>query len=119
MEQVRFLITGVHHPLRHLLIRTKDTALPEHLIHQRSLAMIDVCNDRNIPQIFSFSHAVNLPIPAQNKHLLFGHRHSGDSNRFIIALSLIFDKTFSDKPPRFLHKSSAMAENKNVGGNIR
>jgi len=51
--------------------------------------------------------------------LLFGHRRNGDSNRFIIALSQIFDKTFSDKPPRFLHKSSAMAENKNVGGNIR
>src|SRR5699024_4998143 len=43
-----FQIAGVHHPVLYLLIFAKGPALFEHLVDQRGLSMIYVCNDCNI-----------------------------------------------------------------------
>ena len=39
---------GVHHALRHLFVGPEHACLPEHLIHQRGLAVIHMRNDRDI-----------------------------------------------------------------------
>ena len=39
---------GVHHPLLHLLVGPERPRLPEHLIHQGGLAVIDVGDDRQV-----------------------------------------------------------------------
>ena len=43
-------IVGVHHPFHCLLILTVYAALLEHLIHQRSLAVVDVGNNGDVSQ---------------------------------------------------------------------
>ena len=40
---------GVHYALLHDLVLPKDTALLQKLVHQRSLAMVNVGDDRDIP----------------------------------------------------------------------
>ena len=42
-------IAGVHHALHHGLILAVDAALLQHLVDQRGLAMVNVCNDGDIP----------------------------------------------------------------------
>ena len=54
-------IARVHHALSHLLIRAEHVTLPQHRIHKRRLAVIDVCNDRNIAQLIVRYHIVNVP----------------------------------------------------------
>ena len=39
---------GVHHPLLHLLVGPEGPRLPEHLIHQGGLAVIDVGDDGQV-----------------------------------------------------------------------
>ena len=49
-------IIGVHHTLRNLLVRAKNAALLQELIHQGSLPMVDVGNDGDISQVVSYIH---------------------------------------------------------------
>ncbi len=49
-------IAGVHHALRHRLVFAEHSALPEHLIHQGGLAVIDVGDDRDVPDFVSRLH---------------------------------------------------------------
>ena len=43
-----FNIVGVHDALLHGLIFTEGSALLEHAVHKRRLAVVDVCDDCNI-----------------------------------------------------------------------
>ena len=45
-------IAGVHHPVHDGLVLAVDTALLEHLIHQRRLAVVDVGDDCNVANVF-------------------------------------------------------------------
>ena len=49
-------IAGVHDTLLNLLVRTERTALAEHRIDQRRLAVIDVSNDRYVSDILSCNY---------------------------------------------------------------
>ena len=49
-----FDIVGIHHTLHDFLIFTKDAALPQKLVHQRGLAMVNMGNNGNIPDVFPF-----------------------------------------------------------------
>jgi len=47
----------VHHALAHVLVRAERARLPEHRVHQRRLAVIDVRDDRDVAYVLSlFSH---------------------------------------------------------------
>ena len=48
-----FQVIGIHHAIDHRLILAVDTALFEHLIHQRRFTVVDVGNDSNISQIIA------------------------------------------------------------------
>ena len=48
-------IVGVHDPLGHLFVGAEHAALPQQLIHQRGLSMIDVGDDGDIAKVFSLS----------------------------------------------------------------
>ena len=48
-----FQIVGIHHAVHHGLVFAVDTALLEHLIHQRRFAVVDVGNDSDISQIIA------------------------------------------------------------------
>ena len=52
---------GVHHPLLYDLVLSECAALPEHLVHQRCLAVVYVCDDRYISQIVAYQKSL-LPI---------------------------------------------------------
>ena len=54
-------IPRVHHTLVDLLVRAEHVTLPQHGIDQRRLAVIDVCDDRNIAQLIIHRHIVNVP----------------------------------------------------------
>ena len=45
---------GVHNSVFNYLIFTVDTALFKHLIYKRCFTVVNVCNDCNISQIFSY-----------------------------------------------------------------
>ena len=47
-------ITGVHHAVLYCLILAVDTALAEHLVHQRGLAVVNVGDNGYVTQIVSF-----------------------------------------------------------------
>jgi hypothetical protein len=49
-------VQAVHHPFGHLLVIAEDAALPEHGIHQRGLAVVDVGDDGQIAQILTLFH---------------------------------------------------------------
>lgn len=46
-------VAGVHHALRYRLVLTEHTALMQQAVDKRRLAMVNVGNDCNIPDIFS------------------------------------------------------------------
>ena len=52
-------VSRVHDTLGHLLIIAEHAALMEQAIHKRCLAVVNVCNDGNISDIFS-SHVLSL-----------------------------------------------------------
>ncbi len=43
-----FQIIAVHYPLADLLVKAKNTALLQHLVHKRRLAVVNMCNYRYI-----------------------------------------------------------------------
>src|SRR5262249_22565936 len=49
-------IVRVHHAFGHLLVLAEDMALSQHRVDQRSLAVVDVGDDRNITDVVS-SHS--------------------------------------------------------------
>ena len=49
-------IPRIHDALCHLLIRAENMALPQHGVNQRRLSMVDVGDDRDIPQLFIYTH---------------------------------------------------------------
>ena len=61
-----FEIARVHNALGHRLIFPVNTALPEHLVHERGLAVVNMRNDRNVSQIFSY-HFVSTSIQSGAK----------------------------------------------------
>ena len=52
-------VAGVHNSVGCFLIFTVDTALTKHLVNKGCLAVVNVCDDRNISQIRSF-HVIAL-----------------------------------------------------------
>jgi hypothetical protein len=46
-------VAGVHHTLRYRLVFAEYTALMQQAVDKRRLAMVNVGNDCNIPDIFS------------------------------------------------------------------
>ena len=50
-------IAGVHDAVHSGLIFTVDTALLQHLVHQGSLTVVNVCDDRNIANVFLRCHS--------------------------------------------------------------
>lgn len=55
-------VAGVHDPGLDLLVFAKNARLLEHLVDQRGLAVVDVGDYRNVPQL------------VQKYHLLFSHK---------------------------------------------
>ena len=51
-----FQIARVHHSLRHLLVDAEHAALAQELVNQGGFAVIDVGDDGDIAQIFTFCH---------------------------------------------------------------
>jgi hypothetical protein len=51
-----FLVHRVHHPLRHLLMRREHAGLAQHGVYQRGLAVIDMRDDRDIPDVRAGRH---------------------------------------------------------------
>ena len=49
-----FKVVGVHNPLLNLLVLTECTALFEKLVNKRCLAVIDVSDNCDISEVFSF-----------------------------------------------------------------
>ncbi len=47
----------VHHALFHVLVGAKRPGLPEHLVHQRGLAVVDVCDDGDVA-----NHVCRFPL---------------------------------------------------------
>jgi hypothetical protein len=61
LERVR-----VHHALGDNLILTEGTSLPEHLVDECRFAMIDVCDDGDIPNL----HSLGIYRPARSPNKL-------------------------------------------------
>ena len=51
---------GVEHPLRDLLVVAEDTALSEHRVHERRLAVVDVGDDRDVPDVGALHRPLNV-----------------------------------------------------------
>ncbi len=50
-------VDRVHHPLGHVLVLVEDAALPQHRVHQRGLAMVDVGDDGEVTHVVSGLHS--------------------------------------------------------------
>ena len=50
-------IHRVHHAVGDVLIRAKRTGLPQHRVDERRLAVIDVGDDRNVPDVLAKRHS--------------------------------------------------------------
>ncbi len=44
-----FKIVGIHDSLRNRFVGAESAGLAQHRVHQRGLAVVDVCNDCNVP----------------------------------------------------------------------
>ena len=68
-----FQVVGIHHAVHHLLVFSVYAALFQHLINQGRLAMIHMCNDCNIPNIFpnhlGFASSRKIPGHALRSYL--------------------------------------------------
>ena len=51
-------IVGVHHALCHSLVLAENAALPQQLVHQGGLAVVNVGNDGHVAQILSLCHEI-------------------------------------------------------------
>ena len=60
-------IAGVHNALGNLLVGAENMALLQHGIHQGSLAVVNVSNNSNIPQILICTHRFSIPPINANK----------------------------------------------------
>jgi hypothetical protein len=49
-------IHGVHDPLGHVLVLAERAGLPEHLVDQSRLAVVDVGHDGHVPQVGAGVH---------------------------------------------------------------
>ena len=49
-------VAGVHHAINHRLIFAVDAALLEHFVHERGLAVVNVGDNCDIPNVLLFSH---------------------------------------------------------------
>ena len=54
-------VAGVHYALGNLLVFAERSALLEHLVHERRLAVVDVGNDRDVANVFLF-HKRSVPL---------------------------------------------------------
>jgi len=48
-----FKVIGIHDSLDHLLIIPEGASLPQHVIDERGLSMVDMRDDGDVPDIFS------------------------------------------------------------------
>ncbi len=48
-------IHGVHDAITHLFIFSESAGLPQHGVNQRGLAVVDMRDDGDVPDVFSFS----------------------------------------------------------------
>ncbi len=46
-------VHGVEHALVHVLVRAEGAGLPQHGVHQRGLAVVDVGDDRHVADVFA------------------------------------------------------------------
>ena len=46
-------VDRVHHALGHVFVGAEDAALPEHRVHQRGLAVVDVGDDGEVAHVVS------------------------------------------------------------------
>src|SRR5262249_17618609 len=53
-------IDRVHDSLDHVLVRAEDARLPQHRVDQRGLAVVDVGDDGDVPDVFSLLHVSNV-----------------------------------------------------------
>jgi hypothetical protein len=51
---------GVHHPLDHHLVAAEHARLPEHVVHQRRLPVVDVGYDRHVANLLSSNHQAGV-----------------------------------------------------------
>ena len=54
----------VHHAVGYVLIRAKRTRLPQHRVDERRLAVIDVGDDRNVPDVLAKRHSKRVAAKA-------------------------------------------------------
>ena len=60
-------VARVHHALADLLVQAEHMTLTQHRVDQRRLAVVNVCDDRNVAQLLICTHIkINLPkVPVQ------------------------------------------------------
>ena len=58
-------IVRVHDSFRNRLIFSENTALFQHLVHKRRLSVIDVRDDRDVSEIFSYHILKHTPRPPE------------------------------------------------------
>ena len=46
----------VHHALGDVLVLAEGAGLPQHRVHERGLAVVDVGHDRHVADVFSLGH---------------------------------------------------------------
>ena len=68
-----FEVVRVHHSRDELLVQPERPRLPEHVVHKRRLAVIDVRNDRDVANVLSL-HAVHCCHPSWKKKASTGAR---------------------------------------------
>ena len=58
-------VVVIHDPVGNLLIFAKYAALLEHFVHQGRFSMVDMCDNRNIPQIISNQTCFLFSLPTK------------------------------------------------------
>ena len=49
-------VDGIHDPLGHVLVGAEDARLPQHGVHEGRLAVVDVRDDGDVPDVFALIH---------------------------------------------------------------
>ena len=53
-------VARVHDPFGHVLVRTERSRLPEHRVHERGLAVVDMRDDRNVADVGPLGHRARV-----------------------------------------------------------
>ena len=87
-------VTGVHYALGNLLVVAEGAALAQHLVHQRSLAMVNVRDNGNVAQIFPFHIKTSFLfraalVWAHRPAFVFNQRKEGNAVRFMHGMPVV------------------------------